>query len=79
MRWVLAILFGLIGYGIGFAITSHTDSTVQKGVPILVGALLAILGAVLGGASDIVRAIHETNEMRRGSDRHRTDQERPSA
>jgi hypothetical protein len=80
MRWVLAILFGLIGFVLGKSLTGRPEEgTIEYGVPVVVGSLLAILGAVLGGASDIIRALNERDRKGRGSDGNRANQAPPTA
>lgn len=55
---VLAVLFGLIGMGLGPAAASGSGMTSVQPLWLLSGgAWLAILGAVLGGTADIVQAI----------------------
>ena len=60
MRWVAATILGLIGCVLGLVVADRLSSHVTGVCVLGGGASLAILGAVLGGAGDIARAIRES-------------------
>ena len=59
MRWILALVFALVGCGLGVVTADRLDSRVGSLCTLGGGVSFAILGAVLGGAGDIARAIRE--------------------
>ena len=59
--WGYAVTFGAIGAGLGVVAASGAGVTSAQPLWALSGgAWLAILGAILGGAADIVQAIGES-------------------
>jgi hypothetical protein len=60
MRWIVAAQFGLIGCVLGLVAADRLDSRFTGVCVLSGGAWFAILGAVLGGAGDIARAIRES-------------------
>jgi len=59
--WWLAIGFGAVGAGIGVAAASGAGMPGQQPIWALEsGLLFAILGAILGGFTDVVKAINES-------------------
>jgi hypothetical protein len=60
MRWVLAAVFGFVGAGLGMLVADKLDSRVGAVCTLGGGVGFALLGAVLGGAGDIVRAVRES-------------------
>ena len=59
--WWFAIAFGAAGAGIGTAAASGAGMPSQQPIWALeAGLLFAILGAILGGVADVVKAINET-------------------
>jgi hypothetical protein len=73
MRWVLAAAFGVGGCGLGMVAADRLDSRVGSVCTLGGGVSFALLGAVLGGAGDIVRAIRETASPGRTSGRPTPD------
>ena len=56
--WLLAVLFGVAGGVLGSSVAFGSGVSGQQPIWTLVGVgLFALLGAVLGGVSDIVDAI----------------------
>jgi hypothetical protein len=61
--WILALVLGLVGAGLGAVAASGAGVTSLQPVWALSGGgWFAILGAVLGGSRDIVRAIEQTRD-----------------
>jgi len=59
--WWFAGTFGAAGAGIGTAAASWAGMPGQQPIWALeAGLLFAILGAILGGVSDVVKAINES-------------------
>jgi len=67
--WPLTVLFGAIGAALGaWAASGAGVTSAQPLWALSGGAWAAILGAVLGGAMDIVRAVRDTAQQRRLED-----------
>jgi hypothetical protein len=72
MRWFLSISFGVLGSIFATAAgLNESPATNRWSFILIIGLLSAILGAVIGGADDITRAIRA--QARRGPDRRETD------
>jgi hypothetical protein len=64
--WGFAVIFGVIGAGLGAVAASGAGVTSAQPLWALSGgAWLAILGAILGGTADIVQAIGESTRRHR--------------
>ena len=62
MRWILTLLFGFVVCLLALVAADRLDSRFTGVCVLSGGAWFAILGAVLGGARDVARAIRESGQ-----------------